>query len=107
MKAKSKQEAPKVFTIADYPKSAGNGNKEIAVEDFEFLYGHSYLRRIYADDSADLTRFDDTAKMWVVLQFPAKVEPDAESRIRTVIRHNFDVSKCVKPKKSDLQAKAA
>ena len=43
--------------------------KIIVEQDYVFLMGVRYLRRVFSDNSAELIRYDEAAKLWVILEF--------------------------------------
>lgn len=92
---KSKAKKKKVFKIEEYPRSKCNKDKLIVQEKFVTVYGEEYLQRVYEDGAGDLTRYNDETENWVLLTFPATVDEKAEDKIRSVIRHNFDISLCL------------
>ncbi len=92
------------FTIADYPRSRCNENKELVSEGFEIVHGQEYLQRVYADGAGDLTRYDEEAGMWAIISCPATVESGIEDKIRSVIRNNFDVGVCLNKHRNELKA---
>lgn len=79
----------------EYPRCQSNEGKEVVSENYAIVYGDRYLQRRFADGSGELVRFDDNAGMWAVLAFPAEVEDGIEDKIRTVVRHNFDIGVCL------------
>ena len=92
------------FTVAEYPRSKRNENKELVSESFETVHGQEYLQRVYADGTGELVRYDEEAGMWSVLSFPATVESGIEDKIRSVIRNNFDVGVCLNRQENEAKA---
>ncbi len=83
------------FEIHEYPRSTKNLGKALVSEGFAEVRGDIFLRRVYADGSGELVRYNDEAEMWAIIVFPASAESGIEDKIRSSIRNNFDVGICL------------
>ena len=92
------------FEIHEYPRGAKNVGKALVSECFAEVRGDMFLRRVYADGTGELVRYNDEAEMWAILVFPADVESGVEDKIRSSIRNNFDVGVCLEKHKNDKKA---
>jgi len=54
------------------PRSARFTDESIFAERFVIMRGQDYYMRVFHSGSSEFVRFDETAKKWVFLCFPAE-----------------------------------
>ena len=72
------------------PRSSHFAGKILSTERRVNLRGTLYHERVFADDSAELARYDEKSGKWVLLCFPSVENPSRIGKIKEAVKYNFN-----------------